>query len=569
MGFKKAVVCLESVPDSIKASCLAFLLCLPLVALNSIPENDCAARYAPMAEAFASGQWKFAFHPMIPPLFPLTSGLIAAVFGLSGFTAAKLASALFFALAAVLLYHVFERVFDRKTAFFGTLLYVLCSHLLRLASSGLRETAKCLVFFLAVYGIVLVFQNQKRYQGYGYCALGSAGLALLRGDCLLYALLFLSACLALELFGKGRLRFPFRSVSAVLMFILLISPWLIYEYRVIGYPVPETRIAAMLTRAEDKLGLDWIYNKQAEIRLPAKQERRKVEFKSGPSSFKAPMKYESEDSPAAQSPHIPMDALVPPQKITNQDDTLSEFMSALIKGFYPYFSLFAVPVVFFRIRKKNWTGAETVILIILLGHALLQVLQVAVGADRFYVSRRYLITVAPLAFGWSILGMTHALKFLENQYAFVRNKRLQTVVLTLLILFLISDGAHRTIKFYISPQKKETKESITACSTWIRENYGGPYHYVECFPRCAYRYDPGRKPVILSIEPAVKYFGQIPPQGKNMASGFGTETSEQCQVDYVVVSSDSPEIDVNQYPGLEKTFSSGTRYNDLDIYSLN
>lgn len=64
----------------------ALLLTVLPVLLTGQPMRDVAARYAPMARAFAEGDWAFAFHPRIPPLFPLFAGVLAS-FGLEPFGA--------------------------------------------------------------------------------------------------------------------------------------------------------------------------------------------------------------------------------------------------------------------------------------------------------------------------------------------------------------------------------------------------------------------------------------------------------------------------------------------------
>lgn len=41
-----------------------------LLWLNPIPADDTATRYAPMAQAFAEGDWLYAFHPHSGVFFP-------------------------------------------------------------------------------------------------------------------------------------------------------------------------------------------------------------------------------------------------------------------------------------------------------------------------------------------------------------------------------------------------------------------------------------------------------------------------------------------------------------------
>ena len=71
------------------------LLYLPALFLYDVPDRDTAMRYAPAAEAFARGDWLFAFHPRMQMLHPFVSGIFVLLFPVDGFLAAKLSSLLF------------------------------------------------------------------------------------------------------------------------------------------------------------------------------------------------------------------------------------------------------------------------------------------------------------------------------------------------------------------------------------------------------------------------------------------------------------------------------------------
>lgn len=81
---------------------------------------------------------------------------------------------------------------------------------------------------------------------------------------------------------------------------------------------------------------------------------------------------------------------------------------AVLKGFYPYFAVLAVIGIVLRIRRKQWTRAETLLLVLWLGHAALLVLQIVLMKGEF--SRRYLLPAAPLAFGWAACALTGLLR---------------------------------------------------------------------------------------------------------------------------------------------------------------
>ena len=95
----------------------ALALALPLAACTVIPSLDVAGRYAPMADALAAGEWRYAFHPRVSPLLPVLGGVFSFLSGWSGFAGVKIAASLLFALAVFPLFALFKRVFseDRKS----------------------------------------------------------------------------------------------------------------------------------------------------------------------------------------------------------------------------------------------------------------------------------------------------------------------------------------------------------------------------------------------------------------------------------------------------------------------
>ena len=104
---------------------LAFLLALLLAYFGDIPARDVANRYAPMADAFTLGDFEAAFHPRVPLLHPLLGGCISWILHVSGFAGVKIAGALAFALTVFPLMRMYRLIFQRKTAFLATFLFVI------------------------------------------------------------------------------------------------------------------------------------------------------------------------------------------------------------------------------------------------------------------------------------------------------------------------------------------------------------------------------------------------------------------------------------------------------------
>lgn len=92
---------------------VSFVCGLALCTLNIIPANDTCTRYAPMAQAFAEGNFKFAFHPMYGTLFQALSGSICYLFSLNGFRACQLAALLLWWISIIPIYKIFKCVFDK------------------------------------------------------------------------------------------------------------------------------------------------------------------------------------------------------------------------------------------------------------------------------------------------------------------------------------------------------------------------------------------------------------------------------------------------------------------------
>ena len=217
-----------------------------MIRLFPFPGNDMAARYAPMTEAFAAGDWQVAFHPRFGMLFSALTGSISYLTGLNGFRSCQIAALMFFLLTVFPLWSIFRRLWDERIAAAGCLLYLMCSFLTRYVYFGLRENWKAFGIAAGVCGALAVSQAPRRWRGYLTAACGGAFLVAVRGDGAFYAMVLLLAIAYLEL--KSFRRIPIRSILCGLLLLLLISPQLYYNYDKLGYPVPECRHAQLLKR---------------------------------------------------------------------------------------------------------------------------------------------------------------------------------------------------------------------------------------------------------------------------------------------------------------------------------
>ena len=144
----------------------ALALALPLAACTAIPSLDVAGRYAPMADALAAGEWRYAFHPRVSPLLPVLGGVFSFLSGWSGFAGVKIAASLLFALAVFPLFALFKRVFSEQVACWGVLFFLFCSHVLRYAGEGLRDAGKTLPLAIAAWALIGLRSAPRQWRYY-------------------------------------------------------------------------------------------------------------------------------------------------------------------------------------------------------------------------------------------------------------------------------------------------------------------------------------------------------------------------------------------------------------------
>lgn len=244
---------------------LIWLLLLPLFFLSDFPKRDVAFRYAPMAEAFAAGEWRFAFHPRVTPLLPVCAGILVQIFSCSSRLACQLAATLFLSLGLFPLYAGCRRIYGFRIAALSAILPAGCSYLIRLGYYGLRESGSLLGILLIFYAVVLLRQSSRSVGGFLCFALGETLLLLSRGDVALFGMLAFSGLFLWDCVRNGH---PLRTFAAGVLMMLLLLPQLAYNYRMIGYPVPELRHAVIM-RSLCKMipGLSFLRNPTPEMAL--------------------------------------------------------------------------------------------------------------------------------------------------------------------------------------------------------------------------------------------------------------------------------------------------------------
>lgn len=216
-----------------------------LVRFDIIPANDTCGRYAPMAEALASGNFSEAFHPMYGTLFQFISGGFVYLFSLDGYRACQLTALLFWATALFPVYGICRYIWDKQTALTAAMLYLCCSHLQRYVYDGLRDNGRTLGILLIAYGFLMLIKT-KRLLSYFLIASGGWILSALRADGFLIALVALMALWIMDMYYH-KFRF-YRSAAAVAVFLLLLAPQCYIVWKWTKIPMPSYRHVVIFQR---------------------------------------------------------------------------------------------------------------------------------------------------------------------------------------------------------------------------------------------------------------------------------------------------------------------------------
>ena len=234
---------------------VSFVCGLALCTLNIIPANDTCTRYAPMAQAFAEGNFKFAFHPMYGTLFQALSGSICYLFSLNGFRACQLAALLLWWISIIPIYKIFKCVFDKKVAQWSCILYVLCSHLHRYVYDGLRDNGRTLGIALLCLGMIKIWQEQKQkystFKNYATLSSGCVVLTALRADGFMLAIIGLCFAVFIDI-TTNKLK-CWRSIAAGLVFLLCILPQVYLTWKYTGIPSVSTRHSDIIQKIITRL----------------------------------------------------------------------------------------------------------------------------------------------------------------------------------------------------------------------------------------------------------------------------------------------------------------------------
>jgi len=452
---------------------LAFILCFILAFFTAVPMID-IARYGNIVRSFLDGDWAHVFHPRISPLMPLVAGCAAWITGFEPFLALKLASSLFFAFSIFPLCGIFRAIFPWESTRIALLMAVFASVPMRYGAAGLRDSAKGFFFILCVWLLIEIFRNRGSWKRYLLLGGAVSLLALTRTECTVYSACFVLAAILFEL---TRFRTPWRSAVCILAAFLVMLPWLGYMVYKTGYPVPEIRYIPILKKVLNTAQTETPFLTAPATAMTLEQKQETVRILS-----------RSEN-------------LVPEH---HNDGIYQHFFADLIAGFYPEFGLLALAGIVLRIRRKKWTPEETILLSALLLHAALLVLQIRISDHVWYMSRRYLLPVVPLEFGWAGWIVIELWNQLKKYAPGLTGRPIATVLICGVAIGLYVHAFQRVIKTYTSRSKSLERIALTRISGHIRSDYKGAAAFpLENVPLSCFRTN--RLPLIVAPWPQLGF----------------------------------------------------------------
>lgn len=458
----------------------ALLLSVPLAYFADMPERDVATRYAPMAEAFATGKWAYAFHPRIPMLYPALCGMLVWLGGITGFTAAKILSAGCFAASVFPLFSVMKRIFGERTATGTMLVYIVNPFMLRLAGTGLRENMKCLLLILIVHAIFLIREDPDMFARYLFLGLATGLVMITRSEMILFCGLVLFSVMFWEArwsmdavrgdleADPAKKRFnpvPYRSLAGTILAAGLVFLPAVVNHAVFGLATPEVRYLQIFERmfghAPSLIDAAMIaglmpFAMAAAARLLARvfagKSLKQFLIVCG-GAFAAGLAF-----------------LFVRQMLGADSEVMKEFFLTFERAFDPLWTAPALIGLAFRLRDHVFSSGEKLLLAFIVVHTGVIAAQLLFYDRTLTFSVRYLLPVSPLGFGWTFCGVTVIAGLLAR---YIPHISMRTALTTLLCMYVLGALFHclgPILKDYFEPRHKAVRNGTLQLAAIFRAN---------------------------------------------------------------------------------------------------
>lgn len=431
--------------------------------LHEIPDRDVAARYAPMAEFFASGEWEYAFHPRIQMLQPLTGGIIAFLFKCNGFTALKIASMLWFIGGAFVCWKLFRELYKERSwvVVAATVFYLIFPYSMHVAYTGLRDSAKCTLLLLLAWALVKICHNVKQSSGYVLLGIGCFLSVICRADMILIGTVALFYGIVLECKEK---KYPILSLIPIVIISVayLFSSFINWYFS--GHAMPDFRLAVVFTR---------LFNRPAQIAdillavtvimiflVVVAKVTEKLIKKISVGYFVSIVLFLTfliSIYTGIKDPH----------------HSVWEFLESFVKGCYHIVGILSLLVVFYRWYQKKLTTGEVVISLVFLANLFLNILPMQIFHKALYVSSRYLYPAVPLLAGFFVIGIFELYRILQKKFSLkLCNAVLILICCTFCITFLFHAN-QPLLRQFTRKKNMQMRSGILKLASAIKNNYKG------------------------------------------------------------------------------------------------
>ena len=472
---------------------LGLVCCTLTVFFNDHIGNDSAAYYTRMTHEFIERNYERAFFHGISPLTPVLAGIIGKL-GFSAWISIKLVSCLFFLASIYWAYRLACLRLSPEKAQWCALLFLVCSRLLRYGMAGQLDSTK-IFLLLFVFERAINFIQSKRFPLIVQASIGLALLGLCRNE----GIGFLPLICLFILFHEWI--FPNKKISvwkklmngaghnvlALSICLLIWSPWMIYQYRITGYPVLGSKQVPVLQKfipflnekmhpqikVENARNIETKYKNRNttsfDFTTGGNIEENKSQFAVWKEIFKEPKPY-----------------------------SVHSKLVETYKGLYPPYILLVIIGILILLKSKKWTRIDSLFAAVFIYNLLLQWVIVP------NVIKRLVAPTIPFYLPWFIIGFDTVKNYFAKRPA-LKNIKIARIVshsiLCLVVVVMLWDGMSSTRK---SLRGKD--DTVKQIGLWIKENREqldiNKYEPLESSMH-EFVYHNGRQPVVATVIPQI------------------------------------------------------------------